>query len=178
MDGLKGKIRMMALPLAFLASSACAASPPVASTAPVQARTDILTIPNPFEGRFVRMEGTPFSNMALRGDLTKEGGTFLSRTDANGVAPWHWHSPIEEFVVLTGNVVVQVKGHAPVALSPGGYSQAPGKVPHRFRCIGNQDCILLTIGAGAYDMHWVDEHGNELTSEQALSRPNEIGKTW
>ncbi len=141
-------------------------------------KAEVLTILDPTKADFIKMEGTSFSNLSLRGDISKEAGTFLSHTAPGGVAPWHWHTPIEEFAVLTGDVVVQVQGSDPVALSPGGYSQVPAGATHRFRCVSEEACILFTVGAGAYDLHWVDEERNELTSEEAFARPDEVGETW
>lgn len=149
-----------------------------ATNAEAAPHTEVLTISDPRAANFVEMKGTAFANASLRGDLSKEAGTFLSRTAPGGVASWHRHTPIEEFAVLVGNVVVQVKGHAPLALGPGGYSQVPAGAPHRFRCTSKEACILFTVGAGAYDMHWVDQDGHDITDEQAKTRPDEVGKTW
>jgi quercetin dioxygenase-like cupin family protein len=138
----------------------------------------VLTILDPTKATYVKMEGTAFSNLSLRGDISKQAGTFLSYTDPHGVAPWHWHTPIEEFAVLTGEVVVQVQGSAPVSLKVGGYSQVPAGRTHRFRCVSENACILFTVGSGAYDLHWVDEKRHELTSAAAMARPTEVGVTW
>ncbi len=123
-------------------------------------------------------EASSFQSAMLRGDMMTESATFLTRMAPGAVAPWHWHTHTEELVVLKGTIVAQLEGHEPVRVGAGGYSQLPGKHAHRFRCTEEEGCLLFVVDEGAFDLHWIDENGNDITEEEAYERAEKEGGTW
>lgn len=142
-----------------------------------QKTPDVLTLASPEDGSYQAVPGSDsFKMMSLRGDTAKEGGTFLSRMAPGAVAPWHWHTATEEFVVLKGTVVCQLQDNEPARLKTGAYSQLPARQVHRFRCTEDGECIVFVVGSGGYDLHWVDGKGREI-SEQEANRLAQIAGT-
>ncbi|MCT2401194.1 cupin domain-containing protein [Novosphingobium mangrovi (ex Huang et al. 2023)] len=136
----------------------------------------VLTLPRCEDADFSSAMGTSsFQNLALRGDMMKEGCTFLSRMAPGAIAPWHWHTHTEELVVLKGTIVAHLEGQDPVRVEAGGYSQLPGKHIHRFRCTDEGECLVFVVDEGPFDLHWVDTKGNEISEEEANRRALEEG---
>jgi hypothetical protein len=50
----------------------------------------------------------------------------------------------------------------------GAYSGLPTHHNHRFRCSMKGECIVFVVADAAFDIHYVDEHGAALETEQAL----------
>lgn len=136
-----------------------------------------LTLTNPEEAQFKPVPGAAPCNtmMSLRGDLSKEAATFMTKMTAGCIAPWHWHTPTEEIVLLKGETVSQMKGEAPMTLKAGAYSQLAGKHPHRFRCTAASECIMIVIADGPFDIHWIDPGGKEIPFEEASRRAEAEG---
>lgn len=147
----------------------------MSSTATIE---KVLTIPAPDKASYDQMEGGDFGMLSLRGNILEQSGTFLSRMNPGAVAPWHWHSPTEEFVVVKGAVLVQLKGEKAIRLEVGGYTQLPANRIHRFRCDSDEESIVFVVSDGAYDLHWVDEDGNEISEEEANRLSVIAGRDW
>ena len=100
------------------------------------------------------------------GDPAK--GAFISaaRGSAGCAVPWHWHTATERLVMVTGSAHVQMKDGKALQLSPGGFALMPSRHPHRFSCVTK--CMLYVESDAAFDIHYVDERGNEIAPEQAL----------
>jgi quercetin dioxygenase-like cupin family protein len=140
-----------------------------------------LTLLQPDKADFKAVPGAAKCNkMAnLRGDLATGPSTFLTQLTAGCVAPWHWHTATEEIVVLKGEAVMQMKGDAPVTLPAGAYSQLPPKHLHRFRCTKAGECVVLVIADAAFDIHWVNAGGAEISLEEAMKLAAQDGaKGW
>jgi quercetin dioxygenase-like cupin family protein len=70
--------------------------------------------------------------------------------------PVHWHTSTERMILLSGVMVVDYEGQAPVTVHPGTYAYGPAKLPHETRCLdeGNDDpCILFIAFEDAVDAH-------------------------
>ena len=140
-----------------------------------QGSSRVLTIPNSTDTEYEGAPGSTFVMKKLRGDVSVGAGTFLVKMKAGAAVPWHWHTPTEEFVVLKGTVVAQLKGTDPVRLSAGGYSQLPGKHIHRFRCTEDGETVLMVVSEAAYDMHFVDADEKEISEDEAMRIHAESG---
>ena len=46
---------------------------------------------------------------SLRGDPAKEAAHIFARADSNCVIPWHWHTPIEEVMMISGRARVDMR---------------------------------------------------------------------
>ena len=140
-----------------------------------------LTLLQPDKADFKAVPGAAECNkMAnLRGDLATGPSTFLTQLTAGCVAPWHWHTATEEIVVLKGEAVMQMKGDAPVTLPTGAYAQLSPKHLHRFRCTKAGECVVLVIADAAFDIHWVNAGGAEISLAEALKLAAQDGtKAW
>jgi quercetin dioxygenase-like cupin family protein len=136
-----------------------------------------LTLAKPEDAKFKPVPGAAPCNtmMSLRGDLAKEAATFITKMTAGCIAPWHWHTPTEEIILLKGETVSQMKGEGPITLRAGSYSQLKGKHPHRFRCTAASECITIVVADGPFDIHWVDTAGKEIPFAEASKRAEAEG---
>jgi hypothetical protein len=44
----------------------------------------------------------------------------------------------------------------------------PAKHVHRFHCTGTSGCEFYVYSDGVFDMHYVDDKGKEITTDEAL----------
>ena len=140
-----------------------------------------VTLLKPDQADFQPVPGAAKCNKmaSLRGDLAKGPSTFTTLLTPGCIAPWHWHTPTEEIVILKGEAVMQMKGEAPVTLRTGAYSQLPPKHLHRFRCTQAGECVVLVIADAAFDIHWVDSKGKEIPVDEAMKLAEKEGtKGW
>lgn len=61
------------------------------------------------------------------------------------------------------------EGEHAVNLRTGGFAYAPGKHVHQFTCVG-EPCSFFLHSDAPFDIHYVDQSGNEIAVEQALSK--------
>jgi len=150
-----------------------AASGPSASSP-----THAMILLRPDDAKFMPVPGVSacMTLASLRGDASKGPATFATRLEAGCVAPWHWHSATEESVLLKGQAVAQMKGAAAITLPTGSYAQFPSHHAHRYRCLPGSDCIIVTVADQAFDIHWVDAAGNEITFDKAVKLMKRDGK--
>lgn len=141
--------------------------------------SEALTYRHPLDAPFKAVPNAATCNtMApLRGDMSKGASTFTSKMTPGCVAPWHWHSPTEEIVILQGTARMQMNNEntPPVTLPTGAYSQLPKQHLHRFRCLQGPDCVILVIADAAFDIHWVDKNRKEITFDEALKLETSSG---
>jgi quercetin dioxygenase-like cupin family protein len=166
----------IALTATLLGSSLLSEATPQAADA-----THALTLLKPDQADFKAVPGAAKCNKmaSLRGDLAKGPSTFTTLMTAGCIAPWHWHTPTEEIVILKGEAVMQMKGEVPITLPTGAYSQLPPKHLHRFRCTKGSDCVVLVIADAAFDIHWVNSTGAEIPVDEAIKVAEQEGtKGW
>jgi hypothetical protein len=61
---------------------------------------------------------------------------------------------------------MEMKDAATSAVAPGDYVYLPGKHNHQFSC--PSACTFFNTTEGAFDIHYIDKDGKEITPEQAL----------
>ena len=83
--------------------------------------------------------------------------------------PWHWHSANEDMVAVSGQGTIEAKGGKPLRIVPGAYASLPKSHVHRASC--TRTCIFFSIADAAFDIHYVDEKGEEIKAEKALAAP-------
>jgi quercetin dioxygenase-like cupin family protein len=105
------------------------------------------------------------------GDPAKGPSVIISKIKAGCVIPWHWHTPNEHLIMVSGVATVQMKAEKPMTLRAGGFAMMPSQHVHQFRC--TQDCVLYIYSDTAFDIHYVDQQGNEISPEQALKAVKE-----
>jgi quercetin dioxygenase-like cupin family protein len=119
--------------------------------------------------KFVNLPGLPACTTAvvLNGDPSKGGSLMLVKVVTGCVIPWHWHTPTEVLMFVSGHGKGEMKGSsAPIMLHPGDYLSMPGKGVHQFTCVSA--CTFFLTSDGAFDIHYVDASGKEIPPDQAL----------
>ena len=95
----------------------------------------------------------------------------LARIATGCVVPWHWHTPNEHLMLVSGAARVQMKDGAPFSLRPGGFALMGTKHVHQFTC--EQTCVLYVYSDAAFDTHYVNGQGGEITPAEALAAVKE-----
>src|SRR5512138_1699916 len=129
---------------------------------------------NVAEMKFASLPGLPTcaAGAVQDGDPVKGSSIILAKTEPGCTFPWHWHTPNERVMIVSGVGHVEMKDGTPVALAAGGFALMPSHHVHRFRCEGA--CQLYIYSDAAFDIHYVDGQGNEIAPTTALSAVNEM----
>jgi len=122
------------------------------------------------ENKFAPMAGLPSCiNMAVEsGDPSKGPSVIVFKAPAGCSIPWHWHTPTEHVMIVSGSAKVEMKGGSTAALGPGGYAMMPSKHVHQFTC--TSACLAFVNSDGAFDIHYVDANGKEISPDAALAK--------
>ena len=128
---------------------------------------------------FVAATGSKFSTppgvpvcasiAAVKGDSSKEAAVLSIKAASGCVVPWHWHTPNEQLMMVSGRAKVEMKDGAPLNMHAGDYLFLPSKHAHQFTCLSA--CTLFEQTEGVFDIHYVDKDGNEIPPDQALKQP-------
>ncbi len=138
-----------------------------------QGSPETAVLKNPAATEFVNIAGAPecLTAAVQHGDPSKGPSTMLLKGTAGCAVPWHWHTPNEQLMMVSGTGRVQMKGDKAVLLQPGGYGFAPSHHVHRFTCSG--PCMAYLYSDGIFDIHYVDGAGREIPPDDALKTKNE-----
>jgi quercetin dioxygenase-like cupin family protein len=126
---------------------------------------------NSAELKFANLPGLPtcFTAAVESGDPVKGPSVFMIKGAAGCKVPWHWHTPAEHVMIVSGTGRMEMQGGKTTLLRPGGYALLPSHHIHQFSCAG--PCSIFLRSDGVFDMHYVDKSGKEITPEQALGSP-------
>jgi len=118
--------------------------------------------------KFVNVPGLPTcaTSVVLSGDPSKGSSVMLVKTATGCVVPWHWHTPTEQLMVVSGRGKAEMKDGAPVTVHAGDYLSMPSKGAHQFTCISA--CTFFLSSDGVFDIHYVDASGKEISPDEAL----------
>jgi len=122
------------------------------------------------ENQFAPMAGlSPCVSLSVEnGDPTKGPALILFKATSGCKIPWHWHTPAENVMMVSGSAKVEMKdGNAAAVLGPGGYAMMPSKHVHQFIC--ESACTVFLYSDGQFDIHYVDANGNEIPPDAALA---------
>ena len=89
------------------------------------------------ENTFAPMPGLPACMTAAvqSGDPSKGPSVILGKGSAGCLIPWHWHTPTEHVMIVSGSAKVEMKESGKTeVLGPGGYAMMPSKHVHQFTC--------------------------------------------
>ena len=100
------------------------------------------------------------------GDPATRASVLLAKATAGCVVPWHWHTPTEHVMMVSGSAKLEMKGGKTAVLDAGGYAMLPSKHVHQFTCISA--CTFFVSSESAFDIHYVDPNGKEIPLEKAL----------
>ena len=123
---------------------------------------------NVSEMKFMAFPGMPTcsTGSVVTGDPTKGPSIILARMNAGCTFPWHWHTPTESLMLIRGEAVAQMKDGAALTMTAGAFAQMPTQHIHQFSCV--KDCLLYVHSDAAFDMHYVDGEGKEISPDAAL----------
>ena len=122
------------------------------------------------ENKLAPMAGLPACiTMAVEsGDPSKGPSVIVFKGAAGCLIPWHWHTPTEHVMIVSGSAKVEMKGGSSSTLGPGGYALMPSKHAHEFKC--TSACSAFVYSDGAFDIHYLDSNGKEISPDAALAK--------
>jgi hypothetical protein len=104
----------------------------------------------------------------LRGDPGAGPSIILIR-GAAGCHPAPLAHPNETVMFVSGTARVGMKDQAAETLRAGSSAYIPAKHQHDFACTAA--CSFFLSADGPFDIHYVDEAGNEIPMDKALPKP-------
>ena len=106
----------------------------------------------------------------VRGDPRNGPSVVLVKLAAGCRVPWHWHTPNEDVIVATGTGVgvMEMKDGKRLQFRPGAYASMPSHHVHQARC--SRTCAFFSISDDTFDIHYVDDAGNEIPMDEALKK--------
>src|SRR5438552_5091968 len=105
------------------------------------------------------------------GDPSKGPSIIAAKLTAGCSVPWHWHTPNEHLMMVSGTAKLETKDGKPLTMRPGAFAMLPAKHVHQFRC--STACSFYLYSDGAFDTHYVDAQGQELAADVALKAVKE-----
>ena len=122
------------------------------------------------ENKLSPMAGLPSCiTMAVEsGDTSKGSSVIVFKGTSGCPIPWHWHTPTEHVMLVSGSAKVEMKGGSSAILGPGGYAMMPSKHVHQFSC--TSACTAFVTSDTAFDIHYVDADGKEIPPDVALAK--------
>jgi quercetin dioxygenase-like cupin family protein len=144
-----------------------------AGPAPAQEPAGQMTALNVTDMKLVSFPGMPTcaTGAVVNGDPSKGPSIILSKLAAGCTFPWHWHTPNEHLMIVSGAGHMEMKDGKPVTLQAGAFALMPSHHVHRFTCPAA--CTLYVYSDVAFDMHYVDAAGKEIAPDEALKAVKE-----
>jgi len=116
--------------LVIIASSASSDSPREAIIHPLQ------------NANFASHSDIPCLQTALEaGDPDTGPSAVLVKMEKGCVYAWHFHTAVEEIIVIKGEFKVEMFSMPPAVLGPGGYAQVPSNEKHQYSCSAKGECL-------------------------------------
>lgn len=100
------------------------------------------------------------------GDPSKGPSVIASKIASGCVIPWHWHTPTEQLILVSGTAKAEMKDGPAITMRAGGFAMMPAKHVHQFTCVDT--CLLYVQSDTAFDIHYVDGDGKEIAPAAAL----------
>lgn len=118
--------------------------------------------------KYVNFPGFPTcaTGAVESGDPMHGPSVILLKATAGCKIPWHWHTPNEHVMMVSGAGKLEMKDGKPALLRAGGYAFFPSRHVHQFSCAG--PCTAFVSADGIFDIHYVDKDGKEISPDQAL----------
>jgi mannose-6-phosphate isomerase-like protein (cupin superfamily) len=132
--------------------------------------TQVITL-NPETLKFSPIPDMPgcASAAIVRGNPRSGPAWVFLKLDAGCRVPWHWHTANETLLVISGRGTLAMKDGPPLKFAPGAYASLPSHHMHQASC--SRACLLFNSADAAFDIHYVDARGQEISPEEALRPP-------
>jgi quercetin dioxygenase-like cupin family protein len=123
---------------------------------------------NPAAMKFTPIPDMPTCATAaiLRGNPRSGPAWVLLKLASGCRVPWHWHTANESLVVISGRGTIEMKDAPPLQFAPGAYASLPSHHQHQATC--TRSCLLFNAADAAFDIHYADANGEEISLEKAL----------
>jgi mannose-6-phosphate isomerase-like protein (cupin superfamily) len=140
----------------------------VGESVPTHAEDTAMVTLNPQQSKFTPIPDMPACATAaiLRGNPRYGPAWVLLKLASGCRVPWHWHTANETLVVISGRGTVAMKDGPPLPFVPGAYASLPSHHAHQASC--SRACLLFNGADAAFDIHYVDASGEEISSDKAL----------
>jgi mannose-6-phosphate isomerase-like protein (cupin superfamily) len=102
----------------------------------------------------------------LRGNPRSGPAWVLLKLTSGCRVPWHWHTANESLVVISGRGTLAMKDGPPLRFAPGAYTSLPSHHVHQASC--SRSCLLFNAADAAFDIHYVNATGGEISASKAL----------
>jgi quercetin dioxygenase-like cupin family protein len=102
----------------------------------------------------------------LNGDPSKGASIIFAKISTGCIVPWHWHTPNEHLMIVSGVARIDMKDGKPLTLRAGGFAKLASQNIHQFTC--QQACQFYVYSDAAFDLHYVDKQGKEITPAEAM----------
>jgi len=102
----------------------------------------------------------------LRGNPRSGPAWVLLKLTSGCRVPWHWHTANESLVVISGQGTLAMKDGPPLRFRPGAYASLPSHHAHQASC--SRSCLLFNAADAAFDIHYVNATGEEISASKAL----------
>jgi quercetin dioxygenase-like cupin family protein len=165
--GLRVLVLVAAVPGVLLQNSRLAAQEEKAIVAPF-ANAKFGPIPNAPEC---------FTVAVAKGDPGTGPSVVLAKFTPGCIAPFHWHTPSETAMLVSGSLEVQMKDDKPMVAHHGDFVFLPPHHVHRATCRGSAPCLVFLTSDAAFDVHWVDAGGKEIPLADAVKNAKEARKS-
>jgi len=128
---------------------------------------------NTDQGKWSENPAVPGAHfMVVSGDPAKGPSLQYVKFEPNAAIGFHWHTPAEVLMGDSGTMEVQMwKSENTIKITSGSYGRMPGHMIHKAKCISNEPCTFYLESPGVFDIHLVDEKGNELKPKSAKAEP-------
>ena len=98
------------------------------------------------------------------GDAAKGPSIIVEKWDPGCQIPWHWHTPNEHVMMVSGTFSFEIKGEKPIDVQAGDFVLIPSHQVSQTKCVGPQPCIDFLYTDAPFDVHFVDETGKEISA--------------
>ena len=114
------------------------------------------------------LRGNPSYSAGIESGDPRQGPSIIVEKFApGGAVPWHWHTPNEHVMMVQGTFLFEIKGDKPTEINAGDFVLIPSHHLSQTTCVGSEPCINFLFTDAPADIHFVDERGVEISSEQA-----------
>ena len=105
------------------------------------------------------------------GNPANSASIIYAKMSAGCSIPWHWHTPTEHVMVVSGVVRMDMKDAKTLTLRSGGFVMLPSHHVHQASCL--QACTIYIYSDVAFDVHYVNAQGYEISADEALKAVKE-----
>jgi len=132
---------------------------------------DKMIVLNPQTMKFTPIPDMPSCATAaiLRGNPRTGPAWVLLKLASGCRVPWHRHTANESLLVVSGQGTLEMRDGPPLQFTPGAYASLPRQHVHQAKC--TRSCLLFNSADAAFDIHYVDANGEEISLEDALRAP-------